>query len=269
MKKLILFTAAVTAFLASGVSVPLAATVPEFEVVTEPAKKSMEYKVGLGVAAVPDYEGSQDYKAAPIPFISIVGKSGMSAELLGNVLRVNVIPSNTWRLGPLLRYRAERDDVENERVDRMQKVDDATELGGFAGFDLHNWSFKVDVTHDTSGTYDGTVGGVSLGYTWLANPWKFTLNASSTFADDRYMSTYFGVSAADSARSGLPTYSLGGGVKDVGAAFIAGYRINEKWGVMCALRYTQLVGDAADSPLVKDEGSEGQGMLGVLATYSF
>jgi len=35
------------------------------------------------------------------------------------------------------------------------------------------------------------------------------------------------------------------------------------------LRYTLIVGDAADSPLVKDEGSEGQVLFGVLATYSF
>jgi len=271
MKKVILCTAAVSVFLTAGVLATraTAAPLPELEGVSEPARKSMDVKVGLGVAAIPDYEGSKDYTAAPIPFVSLVGKSGMSAELLGNVLRVNVVPSNTWRFGPLLRYRAERDDVENERVDRMQKVDDAMELGGFAGFDINNWSFKVDVTHDTSGTYNGTLAGVSLGYTWLANPWRFTLSGSSTFADDRYMSTYFGVDAGNRGASGLPDYSLGGGVKDVGAAFIAGYRINEKWGVTGALRYTLLVGDAADSPLVKDEGSESQVLFGVLATYSF
>jgi len=271
MKRVVLFTAAVSVFLAAGAvaTKATAAPIPELESVSEPARKSMDVKVGLGVAAIPDYEGSKDYTAAPIPFVSFVEKSGMSAELLGNVLRVNVVPSNTWRFGPLVRYRAERDDVENERVDVMKKVDDAIEVGGFAGFDINNWSLKVDVAHDTSGTYNGTVGGISLGYTWLANPWRFTLSGLSTFADDRYMQTYFGVDAANKGNSGLRDYSLGGGVKDVGASFLAGYKIDDRWGVIGALRYTVIVGDAADSPLVQDEGSEGQVLFGVLATYSF
>jgi len=271
MRKGILFAAAVSVYLASGAPVTKvsAATIAEIESVTEPARKSMALKVGLGVAAVPDYEGSKDYKAAPVPYISLVDNSGMSAELLGNVLRVNVIPSNTWRFGPLVRYRAERDDVDNDQVDRMQKVDSAIEMGGFAGIDYNNWSFKVDVTHDTSGTYNGTLGGISLGYTWLANPWRFTLSGSTTIADNRYMTTYFGVNNSNKGTSGFTNYSLGGGVKDVGASLIAGYRIDNHWGLTSALRYTLLVGDAADSPLVNDAGSDSQVVFGVLATYSF
>jgi len=271
MKRWILFVTAVSVFLTLEVNVikASAATVSEFEVVSEPAKERMAYKVGLGVAALPDYEGSEDYTIAPIPFISIVGKSGMSAELLGNVLRVNVIPSNTWRFGPLLRYRVERDDVDNGQVDRMKDVDAAIELGGYAGFDINNWSLKIDVAGDTSGTHNGIVGGISLGYTWLFNPWRLTLSGSSTFADNKYMQTYFGVDSVDSARSGLSSYSPGGGIKDVGAALIAGYKFNENWGLTSALRYTLLVEDAADSPLVDGVGSESQVLLGVLATYSF
>ena len=268
MNKGFLCSTAIAVVLTAGIV--SAATISEFEGVTEPAEKDLSFKVGLGIATAPDYEGSKDYEAVAVPFASIVSKSGMSAELLGNVLRANVIPSNTWRFGPLLRYRAERDDVKNDKVDKMKKVDAATELGAYAGINLDNWNFRVDVTHDTSGTYNGTLAGFSLGYTWMiAKPTKLTLSGLMSIADDRYMSTYFGVNAADSARSGLDRYSLGGGVKDVGAAVIAGHNFNDQWGVMGALRYTQLVGDAADSPVVKDEGSEGQVLFGVMVTYSF
>jgi len=267
MKRVMVRVAALWMLL--GASGTLAAQIPEFEGVKEPQKKVSALTVGLGVAAVPDYEGSQDYTAAPILYFSYKAMNGMSAELLGNVLRANVIPSDTWRFGPELRYRAERKDVENEKVDRMKEVDAATELGAYAGFDMNNWSLKLDATHDTSGVYNGTVGGISLGYTWLANPWKVTLSAATTFADDRYMRAYFGVTPADAARSGLRRWEPGGGVKDVGATCIAGYRINQNWGVTGALRYTQLLDDAADSPLVDDEGSASQVLFGVMATYSF
>jgi len=260
--------AVIAVVLTAGIS--SAATISEFEAVAEPTEKNLAFKVGLGLATAPDYEGSKDYEAVAVPFASIVSKSGMSAELIGNVLRANVVPSNTWRFGPLVRYRAERNDVNNDKVDKMEKVDAATELGAYAGFDINHWSLKVDLTHDTSGVYNGTLAGISLGYTWLmAKRCTLTLNGSTSIADDRYMSTYFGVNAANKGTSGLSNYSLGGGVKDVGATVIGGHKFNDKWGVLAALRYTLIVGDAADSPLVKDEGSEGQVLFGVLATYSF
>jgi len=268
MKKSVFLTAALTVCFAAGIA--SAATISEFEAVAEPTEKNLAYKVGLGLATAPDYEGSQDYEAVAVPLASIVSKSGMSAELIGNVLRANVVPSNTWRFGPLLRYRAERNDVNNDKVDKMEKVDAATELGAYAGFDINHWSLKVDVTRDTSGVYNGTLAGISLGYTWLmAKQCTLTLNGSTSIADNRYMMTYFGVTPTDSARSGLSTYNLSGGFKDVGATAIATHKFNEQWGILSALRYTMIVGDAADSPLVKDEGSENQFLFGVMGTYSF
>jgi len=268
MKKRLLFTTAIAVCMAAGIA--SAATISEFEAVAEPTEKNLSFKVGLGIAMAPEYEGSEDYEAVAVPLATVVAKSGMSAELIGNVLRANIIPSKNWRFGPLVRYRAERNDVSNDRVDKMEKVDAATEMGAYAGFDMNHWNFKVDVTHDTSGVYNGTLAGISLGYTWMmAKQCTLTLNGSTSIADDRYMSTYFGVNAANRGTSGLSNYSLGGGVKDLGAALIGGHKFNEQWGLITALRYTQLLGDAADSPLVKDEGSEGQVLFGVLATYSF
>ena len=268
MKKSLLFTTAIAVCMTAGIAA--AATISQFEAVTEPTEKNLSFKVGLGVAMAPEYEGSEDYEAVAVPLASIVAKNGMSAELIGNVLRANVIPSNTWRFGPLVRYRAERNDVTNDRVDNMKKVDAATELGVYAGFDINHWNFKVDVTHDTSGVYNGTLAGISLGYTWMmARQCTLTLNGLMSIADDRYMSTYFGVNSANRGTSGFSNYSPDGGIKDLGAALIGGHKFNDQWGLIAALRYTHLVNDADDSPLVQDEGSEGQVLFGVLATYSF
>jgi len=270
MKRLGILTAAILVFFTFVVPFKaLAATVAELEGVTEPTQKDLSWKVGLGVAAVPDYEGSEDYEAAPIPQLSVVSKSGWSVELLGNVLRANILPSNTWRFGPMFRYRAERDDVENDKVDKMEDVDAAAELGAYAGFEINNWIFRVDVAQDVSDAHDGLLVGAAIGYTWPVNPWKFTLMGMTSYADDDYMSTYFSVSAADSAASGLRRYEADSGFKDVGAQFMVGYKLTENWGITGALRYTRLLGDAADSPLVEDEGDENQLLLGVLVSYSF
>lgn len=268
MKRGILLTAALAVCMTAGIA--SAATISEFEGIAEPTEKNIAFKVGLGLATAPDYEGSKDYEAVAVPFASIVAKNGMSAELIGNVLRASVIPSKEWHFGPLLRYRAERNDVENDQVDRMDKVDAAIEMGAYAGFDINHWNFKVDLTHDASGVYNGTLAGVSLGYTWLtARQCTLTLNASVSFADAKYMETYFGVNSGNRGHSSLDSFNPSAGVKDVGATAIFGHKFNEKWGVTSALRYTRLVNDAADSPLVSDEGSENQILFGVLGTYSF
>ena len=267
MREKILCAAVILVILTAGLA--SAAAVPELDSVVEPPEKKMAVKAGLGVAAVPDYEGSKDYKGVPIPFVSVVASSGMSAELLGNVLRANIIPGGSWQFGPLLRFRGERNDVDNDQVDSMEKVDSALEAGGYAGFKLGGWGMRIDVAHDTSGTYNGTVGNLSLGYTWLLERWRLTLSGLASAADDRYMQTYFGVNAANRGSSTLPNYSLGGGFKDAGGSLLASYKLDDRWGLLGLLRCTVLLGDAADSPLVKDEGSESQVILGILATYSF
>jgi outer membrane scaffolding protein for murein synthesis (MipA/OmpV family) len=270
-RKHLLIATAVSLLIGSGslAQQAQAASVAEFEGVKETPKSELLWTAGLGLAAVPDYEGSKDYKMAPVPYVTVFDKNGMSAELVGNVLRANVIPSNTWRFGPMVRYRAERRDVNNDKVDKMEIIDSAIEMGAYAGLDINNWSFKVDMTADTSGVYNGPVADASISYTWVVSPWRFTLGGSTTFAGENYMNTYFGVNAQDSAASGLRTYHADRGFKDVGGSFLAGYRIDNHWGVTGALRYTQLLGDAADSPVVKDEGSPSQVVCGVLATYTF
>ena len=60
-------------------------------------------------------------------------------------LRANLISDEMWELGPVLQYRMERDDVDDNQVDRMKDIDAATELGAFVGFKSGPWSASSDV----------------------------------------------------------------------------------------------------------------------------
>lgn len=241
----------------------------ELETATVQQPKERIWTVGLGVAAVPDYEGSEDYKAAPVPVLKVVDPSGWFVDLVGNTLRANVVPSRMWRLGPMLRYRPERDNVDNDKVDKMEKVDAALEAGGFAGIDIDNWNFKVEVTSDVTDANNGTLVGISGGYTWPMRSWRLTVNGFTTYANGNYMSTYFGVDSEDAARSGLKRYEADAGFKDVGAMVVSSYRFTEHWGVIGAVRYAKLLGDAADSPVVDDEGNDNQYLVGAAVSYTF
>jgi len=44
--------------------------------VVEKAPKARIWTLGLGAAAVPDHEGSDGYKAVPVPLVKLIDPSG-------------------------------------------------------------------------------------------------------------------------------------------------------------------------------------------------
>ncbi len=104
-----------------------------------PGAQAADVSIGGGIGIAPDYEGSEDYEAVPVPFANVTWSNGMFFNLLGLKAKANLIPSNFWRLGPIYNYRSKRSDVNNSAVDAMNSVSDANELGLFAGIDYQNW----------------------------------------------------------------------------------------------------------------------------------
>ncbi len=235
-----------------------------------PAAQAADVSVGGGIGIAPDYEGSSDYQAVPVPFADIKFGNGMYVKLLGLNLRANLIPSDMWRLGPMYNYRPERDNVDNNAVDDMKKVSDANELGIFGGFEYNNWFVFLEFLGDTGNAYEGWYSRLKGGYNWrIDNSWALSIGAFTTYADDDYMQTYFGVSGRDSARSGLNRYNADSGIKDVGINLAVNWIITQSWSAKGITSYTQLVGDADDGSPVVDEGSEGQFFGAALVVYNF
>ena len=235
-----------------------------------PGVQAADFSIGGGLGVAPDYEGSSDYELVPVPAGSARFSNGMYVELLGLNLRANLIPSDFWRLGPVYNYRAERDNVENNRVDRMKEVSDANELGIFGGIAWQNWYLFLDLMADTGDAYDGSYGTLRGGYNWIiSNEFALTFGAFGTYASDDYMQTYFGVSRRDSARSGLDRYDADGGMKDIGLDFGAKWGLAQNWDLRGLLQIKQLVGDADDDSPVVDEGSETQLFTAVMVLYKF
>ncbi|MDA9761886.1 MipA/OmpV family protein [Desulfobacterales bacterium] len=98
-----------------------------------PAAQAADVSVGGGIGFAPDYEGSKDYKAVPVPVADVKFDNKMFIKLFGLNLRANLLPNKMWQLGPVVNYRGERKDVENNAVDDMKDVDGTSELGIFGG----------------------------------------------------------------------------------------------------------------------------------------
>ncbi len=235
-----------------------------------PGALAADFSIGGGVGAAPDYEGSDDYELVPIPAFDAKFNNGMYIKLLGLNLRANLIPSDFWRLGPVYNYRPERDDVDNNRVDRMKDVDDAHELGIYGGMEWQGWFVFLELLGDTGNAYNGWYSTLKGGYNWkISNEWIISMGGHTTYADDDYMQTYFGVTPADSARSGLAVYDADESFKDVGLDLGVTWNFASNWGLQGLLSVSELVGDADDNSPVTDQGSEIQFFGGVLVMFKF
>lgn len=95
---------------------------------------------------------------------------------------------------------------------------------------------------------------------------EVTLALTSSWGSDKYMQTYYGVSAAQAAASGFARHDAGAGIYAYSLNLDWTHRLTSRWSVLAAAGVTQLTGDAADSPIVQRKTSP-TGSLKV--TYSF
>ena len=237
---------------------------------TIPAAQAADISLGLGVGLTPDYEGSDDYAGAILPYASVAWSNHMAFDLLGNKAKFNLIPSSIWKGGLIGEYIGERDDVDDNKVDKLEDVDASLMLGGFFGFEYNNWSASIEAMADVTDGNDGTIVRLNGGYRMpISNTWGVAFGVFTTWADEDYMESYFGINTVDSTNSGLSTFDADEGLKDVGLNFRVTYQPWQNWGFMGLATYKRLLNDAEDSPVVDDQGDENQLSTGVLVFYKF
>ena len=232
--------------------------------------------VAAGAAVVPEYEGASDYEPVPL-VLGQLDALGLRLEVEGLNARLNLLPEAPFQFGPAAGYRPGRDDVTDDSVDRLSAVDDAIEVGGFLRYRFDGLFDTADtlelgaeVLADVNGAHDGLTAALGVGYALpLGQRWRLALDTQATLASDDYMRTYFGIDAADAARSGLRVDDTDAGLKDVGVGVTLGYSFTERWGVLGRVAYTRLVGDAADSPIVDDAGTPDQVFGGLAVSFRF
>lgn len=235
--------------------------------------------VAVGVGVAPEFLGSED--ASAVPFFAGRYNAGLAVlELRGLGLAADFLGPRTGgaiAAGPLIRYRFGRDDVDNDAVDALEEVDGALELGGFVGYSLFglaqpgdSLSFRVETAFDVSDGHGGVLMSPRVSYAFpVTRRLRTTLTASTEYGGGDFNDAFFSVDAAGSAASGLDTFEADGGFYRAGLSLGATYSFTETWGVTGLISYNRLIGDAADSPIVDDEGDADQLFGGVGVLYKF
>lgn len=125
--------------------------------------------------------------------------------------------------------------------------------------------FTADAPNDEDDS-DGLVGKLGAEMSRPMGNVVFGAAVSATWADSNHMQSYFGVTAAQSAASGLAQYDAGLGFKRVDLELSATYMFAERWMLRGQVAVGELIGDAADSPIVQDVT---QSSAGLFLAYKF
>lgn len=278
--------------LALFVAAAFAAT-PAFAQEEPPAEVAQEgaarLTIGAGVARVPDYEGSDDARWTPLPAANGT-IAGMSFILLGNRASMDLIPNDTgpawdFQLGPVAVVNLNRtniDSIEDPRVAALGEIDTAVEVGGYVGIgktglvtsDYDKLSVSLSYRHDVTGIHKSGIWTPAIAYTTpLSTKALVGLFASAEIVQDRYARTYFGVTPAGSAASGLPVFTPEGGQKDITAGALFTHSLTgdltKGLSLVTGFTYRRLVGDFADSPLVSVAGSRHNWTFGAGLALTF
>jgi outer membrane scaffolding protein for murein synthesis (MipA/OmpV family) len=225
--------------------------------------------LGLGIAVVPDFDGSADFTLRP----SIRGTlsfGSIGVELRGTSLRADVI-DGPFGAGPIFNFRFGRgDDVKNAQVAALPEIDEALEVGAFLSVPLNrSFAISAEILGDVSDTHGGLLANASLDWRQeVSDRLDLFASASISVMDDAFAETYYGVTTQGSAASGFATFTPSGGLRDVGIQIGLGYDLTDRLSMNATIGIRRLQGDAADSPIVR-VGDRQQGIVTLGLGYEF
>lgn len=244
----------------------------------QPAEQpsGLDLSLGLGAAVAPDYEGSNDYDLLPLWNLRLgnLYHPQTYVRLRGLGFDSNLLPHEHWRLGLVGRWQSDYGGVDDSRVRRLRRPEDALHAGLLFGYDFSDrsgrgYSLGLQATYDLMNGNGFLVTPQVAVQQPLSERLRLGGSLSLGWASSGYMTNRFGISAADAGRSGLSRHSAGAGFKDAAANLSLTWLVTERWTLTGFGGYRRLLGDAASSPLVRDRGSRNAFSTGALLGYRF
>lgn len=228
-------------------------------------------KLGGAGFSAPKYEGAGKRELQFSPIISL-GKVGPEARFTSRNDNVSfgLVDQGAFRAGVTGKLIMKRD----EKTSADLKGLDPVKLGGEAGvfaeaYPLDWMRVRAEVRHGIR-SHHGVVADIAAdGFIDLTPELRLSAGPRATFVSKGYNKAFYGVSAAESAASGLSQHEAAGGLNSYGVGAAVTWKATEKLDMSTFAEYRRLAGNAADSSLVQERGSRNQFMVGVSASYKF
>ncbi len=214
--------------------------------------------VGGGVAYLPRYAGSKEYRVAPLVDASFTFRNGFFIDgAQGAGFRFHLtdhfFATTSAGLDP---GRRDQDDGARPGSDVLKGMGDIkpsvlVNLG--LGVKIGQ---RADVGFMVSKSMNHADYGMSYHLTGHVLAWSgardsIDLNAALHYGDDKYNQTYFGVTAMQAANTHFQRFSPGAGLNAAAAGVSWTHRFGEHWMTRVSADGVRYLKDVADSPVVQ------------------
>lgn len=220
-------------------------------------------EIGGGGVYKPKYEGASNYILSPYPLFKL------HFLRLPNGYEIGGGTDQGFGFRPAFGYRGERQPSDAPILAGLGTVSSAFEFGAAVSYRMDYLEGFLELRRGFGG-HEGWVG--ETGVDVIFNPtdrMEISGGPRASFASSDYMQTYFGVTAAQSAASGLPTTSVGSGFKTVGIEGEVRYKLTDKVTAVTGASWERLIGDAGSSPIITGGGKKNQFSVRLGLTYKF
>ena len=238
---------------------------------TEVTAPPLTITLGAGAARLPDYEGAQTKRSQIYPIANARLTTEYGVFTVGGDTSPpgNDIPLFSWAIGDPKHFIAalfidydggRRDDrgrgglhAGSPRLRGLGNLSGTLEYGVFGSYTYGIFTTNLDArTAPSSQGHGGTIADFSVDIAIPIDA-KLVLTASPSvsWASQRYLRRYFGVTPAQSAASGFATYAPDAGSKNAGLTISANYQLDKHWLAVANLAASRLLGSAANSPIVE------------------
>jgi outer membrane protein len=228
--------------------------------------RAFAFSLTGGMSVSPSYFGSDSLSLSPYGRFGFHGLrlGGMG---VGDADSTDLFAPGTGVAGALrfIGKRHGRDELAG-----LDDISAALELGLRLHHTTRSWQVYGELRHGVvgHGAFVGEVGANAI----FRSQGGLVVHAGprADYGDSRFMRTYFGVTPAEAARSGLAAYRPGGGLQSVGLEIGAYQPLNAEWGITGSVRYDRLQRGAAASPIVQ-QGSRDQfsATIGLTRHFNF
>ena len=228
------------------------------------------FGLGVGVEYESAYEGSDEFGFEVEPAGAVQWRRGDDVfYFAGQALGWRGLRADTWLLEAVVAFDEGREegDSDDGRLDGLGDVDGETQLVLQArrafDADWRYWLVGRVVTADS-----GNLGLFGVGYRFgdRTDGSGSEINLVGVFHDSGVANRDFGITAAQSAASGLDETRLSGGFRSLGVNYNYRHYINDNWQVFGEARYEQFSSDVQDSPIARSN-YEAEVSIGLLYVF--
>ena len=229
-----------------------------------------QWSVGAGMGTAPDFPGGDNYETVALPLFQVRLRDKLTIDPLG--VRFRIWRSDCCRFRLFAGLSESRSADASSPVNRLPDIDRGMNLGFvFESRIAGPLAFRVNGRKEVAGGHGGLTLAPSLGVIVRNKSGTYSVipELAATWANGRYMQSFFGVTPAGAVASGLAPFSAGAGLREVALRLTTTYRISEQWTIIGRMQAAHLTGDAKRSSIVRQSGDANQGLVGFGILYTF